>query len=297
MLYIKTFLWNGWKRIRDSVLIFIEIEGEQRAASFAYYALFSLVPLFALFLVLGSVIVQPEAVIATAESFFPMELAQQKLVWHMAESLHKSRNGVSLLSLLILIWCSIRFFQVLVQGVNRAWHRIDIPWWKLPLKNLLMMGVLASALGIGIVAPVALQAAGKLFLALEELVHDQVPTMKFHVIALILSAGRYLVAGGLTFYALSALYVLAPGRKIFFKQIWGAALMVTLALQIGQGLFGNYVTKIVNYNAIYGPFGALMLALMWVYIAGGLILLGACFCAAAEQGELEEETIPSSSEN
>ena len=73
--------------------------------------------------------------------------------------------------------------------------------------------------------------------------------------------------------------------------------MVTLALQIGQGLFGNYVTKIVNYTAIYGPFGALMLALMWVYIAGGLILLGACFCAAAEQGELEEETIPSSSEN
>ena len=113
------------------------------------------------------------------------------------------------------------------------------------------------------------------------------------MITLILTAGRYLVAGGLTFYALSALYVLAPGRKIFFKQIWGAALMVTLALQVGQGLFGNYVAKIVNYNAIYGPFGALMLALMWVYIAGGLILLGACFCAAAEQGELDEEITPS----
>ena len=293
MSNMKTFLRNGWNRTRDSVLIFIEIEGEQRAASFAYYALFSLVPLFALFLVLGSVVVKPEVVIMTAENFFPMELAQQKLVWHMAESLHKSRNGVSLLSLLILTWCSIRFFQVLVQGVNRAWHRVDIPWWKLPLKNLLMMGVLASALGIGLFAPVVLQAAGKLFLVLEALVQDQVPTIKFHMITLILTAGRYLVAGGLTFYALSALYVLAPGRKIFFKQIWGAALMVTLALQVGQGLFGNYVAKIVNYNAIYGPFGALMLALMWVYIAGGLIVLGACFCAAAEQGELDEEITPS----
>ena len=290
---MKTFLRNGWNRTRDSVLIFIEIEGEQRAASFAYYALFSLVPLFALFLVLGSVVVKPEVVIMTAENFFPMELAQQKLVWHMAESLHKSRNGVSLLSLLILTWCSIRFFQVLVQGVNRAWHRVDIPWWKLPLKNLLMMGVLASALGIGLFAPVVLQAAGKLFLVLEALVQDQVPTIKFHMITLILTAGRYLVAGGLTFYALSALYVLAPGRKIFFKQIWGAALMVTLALQVGQGLFGNYVAKIVNYNALYGPFGALMLALRGVYIAGGLILLGACFCAAAEQGELDEEITPS----
>jgi YihY family inner membrane protein len=194
-----------------------------------------------------------------------------------------------------LIWCSIRFFQALVQGVNRAWHRIDIPWWKLPLKNLLMMGVLASALGIGLVAPVALQAAGEFFALLEELLQDQMPNMKFHAIALTLSCGRYLVAGGLTFYALSALYVLAPGRKIFFKQIWGAALVITLALQVGQGLFGNYVAKIVNYNAIYGSFGALMLALMWVYIAGGLILLGACFCAAAEQSE--REITPSNSKN
>jgi YihY family inner membrane protein len=62
-------------------------------------------------------------------------------------------------------------------------------------------------------------------------------------------------------------------------------LCVTVALQAGQSVFGNYVAKIVNYHAIYGSVGALMLTLMWVYIAGALILLGSCFCAAAAQGE------------
>ncbi|MFM8365632.1 MAG: YhjD/YihY/BrkB family envelope integrity protein, partial [Verrucomicrobiota bacterium] len=50
---------------------------------------------------------------------------------------------------------------------------------------------------------------------------------------------------------------------------------------VGQSIFGTYATKFVNYNAIYGPVGAIMLALLWVYIAGVVILLGACFCAAA----------------
>jgi uncharacterized BrkB/YihY/UPF0761 family membrane protein len=54
-----------------------------------------------------------------------------------------------------------------------------------------------------------------------------------------------------------------------------------VALQFGQTIFGGYATKFVNYNAIYGPVGAIMLALLWVYIAGSVILLGACYCAAA----------------
>jgi membrane protein len=111
---------------------------------------------------------------------------------------------------------------------------------------------------------------------------------------LLYAAGRYFLAGGLVFYALVALYMLAPGRRIYFRQVWGAALTVAIALQAGQSLFGTYVPKIVNYNAIYGSVGALMLALMWVYLAGGMILLGSCFCAAADGGS---ETTPSNLEN
>jgi YihY family inner membrane protein len=85
------------------------------------------------------------------------------------------------------------------------------------------------------------------------------------------------------FYAVAALYMLAPGRRIRFGEVWIPALAVAVVLQLGQTLFGTYATKFVNYNAIYGPVGAIMLALMWVYIAGTVIILGGCLCAAAAE--------------
>ena len=278
----RFFSWRGWKITRDALALFSEIEGDQRATSFAYYALFSLFPLFALLLTLGSVFMDPTVVIGAAEKIFPMDEGQRELVWKMSDSLQMARGKVSVVSLLVLLWSSMRFFQTLVQGVNRAWHRTLLPWWKLPVKNLLMMGVVASALGIGLVVPPILQAALKILLAIQNWLSVVLSVPHLSVVALIYGASRYLLAGGIMFYALTALYVLAPGRRIYFRQVWLAALVVAVGLQAGQSLFATYVATIVNYNAIYGSVGALMLALMWVYIAGAMILLGSCFCAAAE---------------
>jgi YihY family inner membrane protein len=281
MLSIGKTLRRGREVVFEGFAIFFKIEGSGRAAAFAYYALFSLVPLFALLLTVGSVFFQPAEVIATVEKFFPMEAGQQEMVWNMAESLRRARGGIGVAAVAILIWGSMRFFQTLLEGVNHAWHRQSMPWWKLPLKNLAMMAVLASALGIGLVVPAVLQAAMKLVKEFEGFLEQLMPGMHFDVLSLAFSGSRYLVAGGLMFYALAALYMLAPGRRILFRKVWIPALAATLALQIGQSVFGTYATKFVNYNAIYGPVGAIMLALLWVYIAGGMILLGACFCAAA----------------
>ena len=269
-----------WKVTRNAFEIFFEIEGGHRAASFAYYALFSLVPLFALLLTIGSAFVQPAEVIATVERFFPMESAQQELVWKMAASLQKARGGVGTIAMLVLIWGSMRFFEVLVQGVNRAWHHELLPWWKLPFKNLGMMLVIASAMGFGLLAPAVIQAGERAVRSFDSFLEMLIPGIHFEALTLVFTGSRYLLAGGLMFYALTALYMLAPGIRIYFRQVWLPALMVGVALQIGQTLFGAYVAKFVNYNAIYGPVGAIMLTLMWVYVAGSMILLGSCYCAA-----------------
>ena len=274
---------RSWKVSARALAIFFEIEGGRRAASFAYYALFSLVPLFALLLTIGSAFVPPDHVVGAAEKFFPIESGQQEMVWRMADSLHRARGGIGLAALLVLIWGSMRFFQTLVQGVNHAWHHTSMPWWKLSLKNLLMMAVLASAMGIGLVAPVILQAALHAATAFEDFLAQALPGLRFGDLALAISGGRYLLAGGLMFYALTALYMLSPGRRIHFREVWIAALAVTATLQLGQSLFAAYAARFIDYNAIYGPMGALMLALLWIHIAGSAILFGGCLCAAASE--------------
>jgi uncharacterized BrkB/YihY/UPF0761 family membrane protein len=42
----------------------------------------------------------------------------------------------------------------------------------------------------------------------------------------------------------------------------------------------HIVPKLVNYGAIYGTMGSMMFLLLWVYMAGVIIILGGCLCAA-----------------
>jgi membrane protein len=58
------------------------------------------------------------------------------------------------------------------------------------------------------------------------------------------------------------------------------ALLVSVLLQVGQAFFVNIVPKLVNYSAIYGTMGSMMFLLLWVYVAGVIIILGGCLCAA-----------------
>jgi len=280
----------AWETVRT----FAEIDGEQRAASFAYYALFSLVPLFALMLTAGSSFFDSQEVIDTVARYFPMGEPQQAFMWQMVASLERSRGSVTIVSFAILIWCSLRFFQALVRGVNRAWHTIEIPWWQLPLKNLLMIAVLASALLIGLLAPALLQGAKKILLAFEGFLRSRIPEINLDMLAGIFDLSRYVLSGGVLFYSFTLLYMLAPRRRVFFKQVWFPALLVTLALQFCQNAFVNYLPRFVNYNAIYGTVGVMMLLMLWVYVSGVVIFLGACLCSAAAKIHGDENSTPSS---
>ena len=278
----------------EAVNTFNEIDGEQRAASFAYYALFSLVPLFALMLTAGSSFFDSQQVIHTVEHYFPMGKPQQELMWPMVASLEKSRGSVTVVSFVILTWCSLKFFQALVRGVNRAWHTVEIPWWQLPLKNLLMIAVLASALLIGLLAPALVQGAKKIMIAFKDFLESQIPALNLDTVVGLFDLGRYAVSGAVLFYSFTLLYMLAPRRRVFFRQVWIPALLVTLSLQFCQNAFVNYLPRFVNYNAIYGTVGVMMLLMLWVYITGVVIFMGACLCSAAAKIHGDENALPSS---
>lgn len=278
----------------EAVSTFIEIDGEQRAASFAYYALFSLVPLFALILTMGSSVFESQEVIRTVERYFPIGAPEQAFMWKMVASLERSRGSVTIASFVILIWSSLKFFQALVRGVNRAWHTVEIPWWQLPLKNLLMIAVLVSAMLIGLLAPALLQGAKKIAVEFQGFLESRIPAINLDMVVGVFDLGRYLLSGAVLFYSFTLLYMLAPRRRVFLKQVWIPALLVTLSLQFCQNAFVNYLPRFVNYNAIYGAVGVMMLLMLWVYITGVVIFLGACLCSAAAKIHGDENATPSS---
>ena len=176
-------------------------------------------------------------------------------------------------ALLGLAWSSLRFFQSLVHGVNRAWGTHEIVWWRLPLKNLAMIGIVASALVVGVIAPVILKY-------IEWYSWEIVYSVSARVMVFLFKLLEWIFATAVLFYAFAMFYKFAPQRRTTFREVWIAALFVTLGLDLLKRGFTLYTLNIGNFNALYGTLGSIVALLMWIYLSGSLIILGACLSAA-----------------
>ena len=259
-----------------------ETDGEQRAASFAYYAFFALFPLILLFIAIASEIfsVKQEeataAIISFVEPYIPHsgeENIVADTIKATVKGVMKTRGGAVAIAILGLMWSALRFFQALVRGVNKAWGTHEYPWWRLPIKNLVMVGIVASALGLGILAPVVMKYVEWYYWQLALNYGAQVMIIVFAI-------ARWVLSSLVLFYGLSMFYKFAPRRRTLFSEVWFAALLVTLLLQGVQTLFVLYVQSFANFNRLYGTFGSVVALLMWIYLSGSIIILGGCLCAA-----------------
>lgn len=279
----RNFLGHLWATIWRAVVKYNETDGEQRAASFAYYALFSLLPLTVLLITVGTRFLgnQEQAtdhVFRLMADYIAVDLGGSDQVRATVNGFMRSRLGSGIISFFIVMWCALRFFQALVHGVNRAWGTRELSWWLVPLKNMTMTAILASALLIGIVAPAIINGT-------EQYYFQHRPDWPFMqgVGNTLFWLSRTLLPPLLLFYALVLFYMVAPRRKIRFSQVWIEALCVTFALGGLQKLFILYAGRAADFNRIYGTFGSVVALLMWIYFTGAVIILGGCFCAAREE--------------
>lgn len=269
-----------WAVIWRTGVKYVETDGEQHAASFAYYALFSLLPLLVLLIAIGTQFLgdrgqATNAIFDLMSQYVVVDLGSPEQVRATVQGFMQSRLGSGLISFGILTWCSLRFFHSLVRAVNSAWGTHEYSWWRLPLKNLLMVTVLASALLIGLVAPAILNGFEKYYSS-----HREVFSFDFGLGGWMVHMGRLLLPPLLLFYSLVLFYKFAPRRRTTFREVWIEALLVTAALGGLQKLFVFYAGRVANFNVLYGTFGSVVALLLWIYLSGSIIILGGCISAA-----------------
>ncbi|HYF35174.1 MAG TPA: YihY/virulence factor BrkB family protein [Prosthecobacter sp.] len=255
-----------------AVLKFFEIDGEQRAASFAYYAFFALFPLILLFVTIGSQFFDAQTVadyvIKNLAQYMPFNPTDKHVIDRTIHGIVESRDRVSLLAGVGLLWSSTHFFHAMVRGVNRAWGTIEYPWWRLPMHSVMMLGLVASALFIGVLAPVILNYMQRLTVLNAEFFSG------------LFQYAGYLVPSAVLFYGLSMFFKFAPRRPTQFSEVAIPALITTVLLQVCRRLFERYVYEISNFNAVYGTFAIVVILLVWIYFSGVIIIYGGCLCAA-----------------
>lgn len=71
------------------------------------------------------------------------------------------------------------------------------------------------------------------------------------------------------------LYRFAPNKNLPFKHIIPGALLASLLWQIISFGFSIYVSNFGNYSATYGTLGGVIILMIWFYLTGIILMLGA----------------------
>ena len=129
-----------WAILCRAIVKYEETDGEQRAASFAYYAFFAMFPLIVLLITMGTNFFgnrseATDRIMAYVSDYLPLEQQDSKAIIGTIDGVVKSRKSAGLIAFGVLCWSALKFFQALVYGVNRAWGTRQCPGGACRLKT------------------------------------------------------------------------------------------------------------------------------------------------------------------
>jgi len=239
------------------------------AAQLAFYFLLALFPAL-LFLValIGYVPVEnalTELLVAVAT------VAPHELVELLREQLARVAEGshASLLTLGIIgaIWSSSAAMVAIIDALNRAYDLTEWrPWWKRRFVAIVLTVALAVftivALALVLIGP-SLASRAADWLGLQSSVGLVWALLRWPAMLFCVVLGVDLV------------YHFAPNRAGRWVWITPGSLLAT-GLWIGSSFaFKVYVVSFADYTATYGAIGGAIVAMLWFYISGLAILIGA----------------------
>ncbi len=252
------------------------------AAGIVYYTFLAMVPALVAVIAIYGLVATPADITKHLEVLAQvappdiMPMLEEQMTRIVAD--RQSAGFGAILGIAVALFGSSKAIRALMTGLNITYdEREKRGFIKLYGTSLVL------TLG-GIVGILALLA---LLTVLPPLL-ESLPLTSFLEQALILVRWPVLVL--LFAFALAILYRFGPCRDgAQWRWLsWGAAVAASLWLLVSIG-FSLYVTNFGNYDKVYGPLGAIVVFLMWMYLTMFVILIGAELNAEMER-QTERDT-------
>ena len=112
-----------------------------------------------------------------------------------------------------------------------------------------------------------------------------------HATQIVLLTVRWVLLFGVAVLGLAVLYRFAPDRHAArWRWITPGSLVAALLWLIGSALFALYVRNWGSYGETYGALGGVVVLLMWFYLSGYIVILGAEINAEMERQTVRDTT-------
>jgi membrane protein len=260
------------------------------AAELAYYFFFALFP--ALLFVLAVASYFPletliDDIVRRMGGFVPPEILSI-ITDQMAKISNGEQGGLLTFGVLLALWSSSGAMTAIIDTLNRAYD-IDEgrPWWKVRLTAIgLTIGV-----SLFILSSFALVLVGPTFA--ERIANAMNLGPAFEWTWKIL---QWPVIFALVSAAIAGVYYWGPDAEQDWVWLTPGAVSATLLWLLASLGFKYYVANMGHYTESYGVLGGAMVLMLWFYLSGLVILLGAEMNAEIEHaspyGKEEGEKVP-----
>ena len=259
------------------------------AAQLAYYFFLALFPAVLFLLALASFFPLDHVIDDTIRLLRPV--APADVLSLLEEQLRRvsdsDSGGILTIGFVGAVWSSSAALIAIVSSLNRAYDIEEArPWWKV---RLIAIGLTAT-LAIFVLASFTLIVAGPTLAEYLAAAFGLGPVFEWTW-----KIAQWPLAFALVSTAIGLVYYFAPDAEQDWLWITPGALLGTTLWVVSSLAFKYYVTNFGDYNT-YGAVGGVIVLMLWFYISGLAVLIGAELNAeiehASPHGKAPGEKVP-----
>ncbi|HLQ94892.1 MAG TPA: YihY/virulence factor BrkB family protein [Pseudogracilibacillus sp.] len=237
------------------------------AAGQAYYYLLSILPLLVIgFAIIPYLNLQTSQAVQFLDTIVPGKLASvfEKDISKFIETPH---GGILTIAIIGVFWTASNAMNALIKSINIVYEVKEA-------RPILKVRILATALTLGMLLALIFAMFIPVFgSALLGFIKNHLSVSSSFIN--LFHALRWVIGFILLTLFLIILYRLAPSMKLPIYYIIPGALTASILWEITSFGFSFYVTHFGNYSAVYGGLGGIIIIMIWFFLTGVTLMIGA----------------------
>ena len=284
--------WSSWKHILKRVYGQIS---EDRVSSVAggmtFFGLLALFPAITAFVSIFGLVADRSTITRLTgmmERFMPGEAATliEDQINSILDAPSQSLSIALIISILAALYSAMGGAKSLIGGLNIAWFEQE-------KRGFLQLNLIALAFTLGAIALLGLMIA---VIAVVPVVLGWFPLGE--LTETLVAWLRWPITFGVLLVALAAIYRWGPAKTDpAWQWITPGALFAAVGLIVASLLFSWYAANFGSYNKTYGSLGAVVVLMMWLWIASIVVLIGAELNSEVERQIAKENGVSIGDEN
>ncbi|UOQ45017.1 YihY/virulence factor BrkB family protein [Halobacillus salinarum] len=236
-------------------------------AAQAYHYLLAIVPLLILLLsILPYLNIDPETAMDFMKKLLPGDTAEV-FRENILSIINKPKGGLLTIGIVGTVWSASNGMNAFIQAVNVTYN-VD------ETRSFIRVRLLSIALTLGMIISIVVALVLPIFGGVLTNFLDSALSLHGNTVVLF-QVLRWVISIVVMALILMALYHFAPNKTHPFSHIVPGALITAALWQIISLAFSFYIANFANYSATYGSLGGLIILMLWFFLTGIILMVGA----------------------